>query len=181
MHLPIDDPARPTEVRGLWVFGTIALLLAAAIPCLAVIEWAARIDLPMPGSWYSARPLWYFFAVLSAIAGVRLLRSSGPSSDRWKPTRPGRRFERVLLYTREECHLCDHARDSLWKYAAWLPPLEEVDVDADPQLVERFDTCVPVVEIDGKVRFRGRIDEILLRRLIENAPPNPAPTTERDE
>jgi hypothetical protein len=25
---------------------------------------------------------------------------------------------------------------------------------------------VPVVEIDGQIRFRGRIDEVLLRRLI---------------
>ena len=26
--------------------------------------------------------------------------------------------------------------------------------------------------IDGEVRFRGRVDEILLRRMIEAAPPN---------
>jgi hypothetical protein len=25
---------------------------------------------------------------------------------------------------------------------------------------------VPVVEIDGKVRFRGRVDPVLLRRLL---------------
>lgn len=173
MHSPVDDSARPTDPPGVWVFGTIALLLAAAVPCLAVIEWAARIDLPMPHTWYSARRLWYFGAVLSAIVGVRLLRSSGrpKSPEGWKPTRPGRRFDRVRLYTREECHLCDHARDSLWKHAAWLPALEEVDIDADPQLAAQFDTCVPVVEIDGKIRFRGRVDEVLLRRLIENTPP----------
>ena len=28
----------------------------------------------------------------------------------------------------------------------------------------------PVVELDGKIRFRGRVNEILLRRLIEGAP-----------
>ncbi|MEX1098251.1 MAG: glutaredoxin family protein [Planctomycetales bacterium] len=151
--------------------GTAALLIAAAIPCLAVIEWAAAVDLPLPRSWHSARPLWYFLAMLAGIAGWRLLRSSSELPERWRPERPGRRFQQVRLYTREDCHLCDHARDALWKYAAWLPPIDEVDIDDDPQLVERFDACVPVVEFDGQVRFRGRVDELLLRRLIEGTPP----------
>ena len=38
--------------------------------------------------------------------------------------------------------------------------------DDDPELVERFNTCVPVVEIDGVVRFRGRVDGRLLRRFL---------------
>jgi predicted thioredoxin/glutaredoxin len=43
-----------------------------------------------------------------------------------------------------------------------------VDIDAEPELREKFNTCVPVVEIDGKVRFRGKVDPILLRRLISS-------------
>ena len=43
-----------------------------------------------------------------------------------------------------------------------------IDVDQDPALRERYDECVPVVVIDGKERFRGRIDELLLRRLLAN-------------
>jgi len=38
--------------------------------------------------------------------------------------------------------------------------------DADPVLREKYDQCVPVVVIDGKERFRGRVDERLLRRLL---------------
>jgi glutaredoxin len=44
--------------------------------------------------------------------------------------------------------------------------VKEVDVDADPALRERYTECVPVVLIDGKERFRGRVDERLLRRLL---------------
>ena len=44
-----------------------------------------------------------------------------------------------------------------------------VDIDDDPALRERFDTCVPVVEIDGQVRFRGRVEPKLLRRIIRSA------------
>ena len=43
-----------------------------------------------------------------------------------------------------------------------------VDVDEDAALVERFNECVPVVEIDGKIRFRGRVDPVLLRRLLRH-------------
>jgi len=43
-----------------------------------------------------------------------------------------------------------------------------VDIDAEPELREKFNTCVPVVEIDGKVRFRGKVDPILLRRLMSS-------------
>jgi hypothetical protein len=27
---------------------------------------------------------------------------------------------------------------------------------------------VPVVEFDGKIRFRGRVNEVLLRRLLDH-------------
>lgn len=71
---------------------------------------------------------------------------------------------RVVLYSRSGCHLCDVAEELL--HAQGIQPVV-IDVDADPKLVERFTTCVPVVEIDGKIRFRGRVDAVLLRRIIE--------------
>jgi glutaredoxin len=69
----------------------------------------------------------------------------------------------VVLYTRQGCHLCDVAKEILIQHG--LLPVE-VDIDADDALRERFTQCVPVVEIDGRIRFRGRVDEVLLRRLL---------------
>ncbi len=69
----------------------------------------------------------------------------------------------AILYTRVGCHLCDDAHDLLVKHG--LQP-QKVDIDADPQLRERYTTCVPVVVIDGKERFRGRVNEVLLKRLL---------------
>lgn len=69
----------------------------------------------------------------------------------------------VIIYTRTGCHLCDEARELLERYG--LQP-QLVDIDADPQLRERYTTCVPVVILDGKERFRGRVNEVLLRRLL---------------
>ena len=69
----------------------------------------------------------------------------------------------VTLYTRRGCHLCDDAYKLL--VAHGLKPAT-IDVDAEPKLLDKFNECVPVVEIDGKIRFRGHVDPALLRRLF---------------
>ena len=73
----------------------------------------------------------------------------------------------IVLYTRAGCHLCDDALALLLAHG--LAP-KSVDIDADPTLRERFNECVPVVEIDGKIRFRGHVDPVLLRRLTSAGP-----------
>ena len=70
---------------------------------------------------------------------------------------------RVVLYTRRGCHLCDDAMLVLIEHGL---AVESVDIDTDPALRERFDAWVPVVEIDGRVRFKGRVEPLLLRRII---------------
>ncbi|QDU31721.1 glutaredoxin 3 [Anatilimnocola aggregata] len=72
----------------------------------------------------------------------------------------------VTIYTRAHCHLCDEAKELLERYGLQLAL---VDIDADAQLRQRYTTCVPVVIIDGKERFRGRVNEILLRRLLTSS------------
>lgn len=69
----------------------------------------------------------------------------------------------VRLYTRRGCHLCDDAAQVLSQHGLRY---ETVDIDADAQLQARYTECVPVVVIDGKERFRGRVDSLLLRRLL---------------
>ena len=69
----------------------------------------------------------------------------------------------AVLYTRKSCQLCDEAKEILEMYGF---SIHEIDIDTRPELLEKYDTCVPVVEIDGKVRFRGTINEVLLVRLI---------------
>lgn len=75
-------------------------------------------------------------------------------------------FSSVLLYTRRGCHLCDDAKAVLMRHG--LAP-QEIDIDEDSALVERYGHWVPVVVIDGRERFRGRVDEVLLRRLLDGS------------
>src|SRR5438874_7872062 len=53
----------------------------------------------------------------------------------------------VILYTRQGCHLCEEALAVLRRHR--LSP-RVVDIDADETLRQRYNECVPVVEIDGK-------------------------------
>ena len=69
----------------------------------------------------------------------------------------------VTVYTRNGCHLCDAAVDVLKQHG--LRP-NMVDIDHDPQLCARYTHAVPVVEIDGRERFRGHVNPVLLRRLL---------------
>ena len=69
----------------------------------------------------------------------------------------------VTLYTRRGCGLCDEAAELL-RHEGLEPEL--IDIDQDPVHLAAYDTCVPVVAIDGKVRFRGRVNGILLRRIL---------------
>jgi glutaredoxin len=72
----------------------------------------------------------------------------------------------VVLYTRRGCHLCDEAARLLDREG--ISP-KVVDIDLDLALTRRYGERVPVVEIDGRERFFGRIDPVLLRRIVESA------------
>lgn len=74
---------------------------------------------------------------------------------------------RVDVYSRAECHLCDVAWDLLERYRErHRLEMQKIDVDADPALRAAYGERVPVIVIDGKERFFGRIDEVLLRRIL---------------
>ncbi|MCA9015611.1 MAG: glutaredoxin family protein [Planctomycetaceae bacterium] len=137
----------------------------------------------MPRSWYHSPSIWKLLALCLTCGGIAVLkqvsstemkrnerhRSLQQSAD-WMPEEHGQRFETLTVYTKENCPLCEEAAEILEDYAAYLPPAEFVDIYSDPALVKQFGTCVPVVAIDGKIRFRGRINEVLLRRLIVASP-----------
>jgi glutaredoxin len=71
------------------------------------------------------------------------------------------------VYTREQCCCCHKALDLLRAHRRRHGfAIEEVDVDRDPELVARYGQSVPVVAVDGKVRFRGVVNPVLLDRLL---------------
>lgn len=69
----------------------------------------------------------------------------------------------VILYSRQGCHLCDEAHEILKRHGL---DITRIDIETDRALYQRYRNCIPVVTIDGKERFRGSVNEILLRRLL---------------
>ncbi|HLJ74223.1 MAG TPA: 4a-hydroxytetrahydrobiopterin dehydratase [Thermoanaerobaculia bacterium] len=67
----------------------------------------------------------------------------------------------VVLYTRQNCPLCEKAKATLLE--AGIKP-REVDVDTDLDLLRRFDEHVPVIFIDGSEAFRHRIEWRVVER-----------------
>jgi len=87
----------------------------------------------------------------------------------WWRRRPAAKLShlRFLVYTRRGCHLCDDAWQLLneeRQRRGFI--LEAVDVDTDPALVALYGKEVPVVTVDGQVRFRGVVNRVLLARLL---------------
>jgi hypothetical protein len=65
------------------------------------------------------------------------------------PPAPAR--SRVLLYSREGCHLCDEAREGLFEMLAGGAEfvLHEIDIESDEGLHRRLLERIPVVEVNG--------------------------------
>ncbi|MCA8998077.1 MAG: glutaredoxin family protein [Planctomycetaceae bacterium] len=150
--------------RLLFIVGSVAFLL---------LVQARNGSLPpeLRGPIVSNGVLWGFGSIACTLLGAMAMWQAEHRNTDWSPSVPGRRFVTVVLYTRKDCPLCDDAAELLGHYSPWLPPFVEVDVDEQSELQESYGHRVPVVEIDGRRRFEGRISELLLRRLIEGTPP----------
>jgi len=74
---------------------------------------------------------------------------------------------RVTFYTRDGCHLCQDARQVVARVCAELgESFEEVDVDATPDLQDRYGDEVPVTFVDGRQHDFWRVDEGRLRAAL---------------
>jgi glutaredoxin len=74
---------------------------------------------------------------------------------------------RITLYSRPGCHLCDDARVVIEAVCAELgESYDEIDIDADPELRERFTDEVPVTFVDGKQHDFWRVSPDRLRAAL---------------
>jgi glutaredoxin len=75
----------------------------------------------------------------------------------------------VTVYSRQGCGCCDKAMAVLADFGRrHRLNVSIVDVDTDPALIAAHGEHVPVVAIEGKIRFRGQINPVLMERLLKN-------------
>ncbi|MEZ5475405.1 MAG: glutaredoxin family protein [Steroidobacteraceae bacterium] len=80
----------------------------------------------------------------------------------------------LAVVSREDCGLCERMFEDLAELAGQLllPPLATIDLESDPQLLQRFVLEVPVLLLDGDVVCYGHLDrELLKKRLAERRTP----------
>ena len=75
--------------------------------------------------------------------------------------------ERVVVLTRQGCHLCDEA---IAQVAAICNEIGEaygvLDVDSDPELQRRYTDKVPVIFVDGAQHDFWRVDPARLKAAL---------------
>ena len=74
---------------------------------------------------------------------------------------------RVTLYSRPGCHLCDDARSVIAAVCADLgESFDELSIDDDPVLTEKFANEIPVTYVDGRQHDFWRVSESRLRAAL---------------
>ena len=74
---------------------------------------------------------------------------------------------RVVVLTRQDCHLCEQAVQVVAAVCAETGDSYTTrDVDADPELVRRYSDQVPVTFVDGAQHDFWRVDPARLRAAL---------------
>jgi glutaredoxin len=76
----------------------------------------------------------------------------------------------VILYTRQDCHLCDDAAEMLDDLAAELRfTITTIDIDTDEAFLARYNDVVPVIVVADKVVAMAPVDRDALRQALKTA------------
>ncbi|KOF10057.1 thiol-disulfide isomerase [Planococcus glaciei] len=74
----------------------------------------------------------------------------------------------ITLYTRPNCPLCDEAKMMMELVREDFPfEYEEVNIESDDALHEKYMLMIPVVEKDGEVAIYGNVGYIELLEALE--------------
>jgi glutaredoxin len=74
---------------------------------------------------------------------------------------------KVTIYTRPGCHLCEEAKSAIYSSGCGEEfVLEEVNIDDDPLLRERYGYDIPVIFINGTKVFKHRVDPQEFKRKL---------------
>lgn len=74
---------------------------------------------------------------------------------------------RVVLYSRPGCHLCDDARAVIARVCSQLGVgWADIDITGDSDLLRRYHDQIPVTLVDDRQHDYWRVDEARLRAAL---------------
>ena len=72
-----------------------------------------------------------------------------------------------LIYSKPDCHLCDIAKDIVYKIADEFGiEVREINIQEDRVVFEKYKYEIPVVFLDDNEVFRHRTTETELREIV---------------
>jgi len=75
---------------------------------------------------------------------------------------------KVTIYSRQGCHLCDDAHNTLESLREELKfEIEVINIDEDVELIKLYSDQVPVIHIDGIHHDFYKVDPIRFRSSLE--------------
>ncbi|MFX3622564.1 MAG: glutaredoxin family protein [Ectobacillus sp.] len=75
---------------------------------------------------------------------------------------------KVILYSKENCCLCDNAKKILQELQQEFSfTIEEIDIYKDDALLEKYQIMIPVVEINGEEAEYGIIHKDAIRKRFK--------------
>lgn len=78
---------------------------------------------------------------------------------------------KLALYSRQDCCLCAEMKAVIRQVAATMSfEFEEIDIDTNHELRERYNDQVPVLFIDGRKAFKYRVTAKQLAKRISRKP-----------
>ena len=64
----------------------------------------------------------------------------------------------VIIYSRPGCHLCDEAKAAITTAGCSNQfVLDEINIESDPELLDKYRYDIPVITIDGVESFIHRV------------------------
>ena len=75
----------------------------------------------------------------------------------------------VVIYSRPGCHLCEEAkREIMSAKCDSLITLEEINIESDETLLQKYRNDIPVITINGVEAFRHRLTAKEFSRFIHD-------------
>ena len=146
--------------------GTAMMCVASVFAILIFCDRMEMKLFPMPTVWDTSRSM-HLFLCCGMFFFAAILLKSPQFDDEPEFTTP--LFNTCELLTRPGCSLCDDAMEVLIGFQNALPAITIVDITNDLQLTRQFGESIPVVMLDGRVRFRGAVNPVLMQRIVDAA------------
>jgi len=75
---------------------------------------------------------------------------------------------KVTIYSRQGCHLCDDALNTLESMRDELNfEIDVINIDIDPELIKLYSDQVPVIHIDGEHHDFYKVDPVRFKSSLE--------------